>query len=91
MVFAVFATTITTRMRVVMTKKMQAPTKLKHRLSIFKNNLLKTKKVVFLQADISREFGTTIRQVRAEAYRFSTTAARISRQIKKEHLRVLFL
>ena len=32
-------------------------------------------------ADISREFGTTIRQVRAEAYRFSTTAARISRQI----------
>ena len=32
-------------------------------------------------ADISRESGTTIRQVRAEAYRFSTTAARISRQI----------
>ena len=38
------------------------------------------KKVVILQADISREFGTTIRQVRAEAYRLSTTAARISRQ-----------
>ena len=36
--------------------------------------------VVILRADISREFGTTIRQVRAEAYRFSTTAARISRQ-----------
>ena len=32
-------------------------------------------------ADISREFGTTIRQVRAEAYRFSTTVARILRQI----------
>ncbi len=35
---------------------------------------------VFLQADISRDFGTTIRQVRAEVYRLSTTAARISRQ-----------
>ena len=33
-----------------------------------------------MQADISREFGTTIRQVRAEAYRLSTTAARISRR-----------
>jgi hypothetical protein len=37
--------------------------------------------VVFLRADISREYGTTIRQVRAEAYRLSTTAARISRQL----------
>ena len=37
--------------------------------------------VVFLQADISRDFSTTIRQVRAEAYRLSTTAARISRQL----------
>ena len=39
-----------------------------------------SRKIVFLQTDISRVFGTTIRQVRAEAYRLSTTATRILRQ-----------
>ncbi len=44
--------------------------------------------VVFLHADISREFGTTIRQVRAEAYRLSTTAARVLRQALRVEIRM---
>ena len=35
---------------------------------------------VILQADISQDIGTTIRQVRAEAYRLCTTATCILRQ-----------
>jgi len=52
-------------------------------LKIYGNLTVYYKKVVILQSDISREIGTTIRQVRAEAYRLSTTAARISRQSYK--------
>ena len=49
------------------------------------------KNVVLLQSDISREYGTTIRQVRTEAFRFGTTAPRFLRQNKKAPFGAFFM